>query len=129
MSLRFERKGSLRIPTNKWKKVQEEDYVKSWSYRQCQFACDYLNLMDTPPLQPILDTVTELPPLKRCERPKLEIPNGEQAGNGRNSISTVSWSSRASTVSTATTSSIGNYYGDLMDLGFELEMDMAHTVS
>lgn len=52
MSLRFERKGSLRKKrdrsdeTNSSLASRDRQYFMSWSYRQCQFACDYLNLME-----------------------------------------------------------------------------------
>jgi len=157
MSLRFERKGSLRIPSSlKWKKVKEEasaeeDYVRSWSYRQCQFACDYLNLMDTPPVvqaqkNPEPGPTKETGRSQAQQRPKLLNPLkdsrvlGEtamtEATHERSPTSTISWSSRGSTTSTTGTggtessrSSICTYYGGLWDLGLELELDGDETVS
>ncbi len=150
MSLRFERRaGSLRLPSSssgsgssggtgnnsgKNRKqidqaIREDEYLKTWSYRQCQFACDYLNLMDPPKV-------------RDRERAKLADVFGQQEGSkevrvgsgssarsstismsSRGSTSTLS--SRASTMSSVSSgfSSIGNYYGELLDLGFELELE------
>lgn len=61
MSLHFDRKASSKLRSSfscRSRTEKERDdrtdphhqYLKSWSYRQCQFACDYLNLIE-PPIQ------------------------------------------------------------------------------
>lgn len=62
MSLRFDRKASSKLRASfscrsrtekerdeaAGKDQSQKEYLKSWSYRQCQFACDYLNLIESP---------------------------------------------------------------------------------
>lgn len=64
MSLRFDRKASSKLRASfscrsrtekerddaAGKDMSQKEYLKSWSYRQCQFACDYLNLIEPPAL-------------------------------------------------------------------------------
>ena len=149
MSLRFERKGSLRVPNSSNNssgskleaQQREDDYLKTWSYRQCQFACDYLNLMDPPKVRERakLEEVFENVKVKNgaglssknssSANAKTAVGGGSSVKNSTISMSsrgsTSTWSSRASTVSSASSgiSSIGNYYGELLDLGFELELE------
>lgn len=87
MSLRFDRKAtsklrasfSVRSRTEKErdeaaeKNQSQEEFLKNWSYRQCQFACDYLNLIETPTLKPNLSKA----------KPESCVDSGQDASSSK----------------------------------------------
>ncbi|CAG7829807.1 unnamed protein product [Allacma fusca] len=90
MSLRFDRKGSIRRSAKRDRSLEagvevDKQYFMSWSYRQCQFACDYLNLMDGANKEPSSGLVVGSTTTTSITR----APDPSGYHNGRNKSSVV----------------------------------------